>query len=47
LGKVVGESEVDGNPAVITEVEGSAYLMGFHTFVLTPSDPVGTGFLLR
>ena len=33
--------------AVITEVEGSAFLTGFHTFVLQPDDPLGTGFLLR
>lgn len=48
LGSVVG----DGPPAwgratVITEVEGSAFLTGRHEFVLDPSDPLGTGFLLR
>jgi proline racemase len=47
LGRVVGESEVAGLPAVITEVEGSAHLTGRHEFVLEPDDPLGTGFLLR
>jgi proline racemase len=45
--RVVGDAEVAGRPAVITEVEGSAYLCGFHHFVLEPDDPLGTGFLLR
>ena len=47
IGQVVGEARVGDKPAVITEVEGSAYLTGYHQFVLDPADPVGTGFLLR
>ena len=46
-GRVVGEAEVAGIPAVVTEVEGSAHLTGRHEFVLEPGDPLGTGFLLR
>jgi proline racemase len=45
--RVVGDAEVAGRPAVVTEVEGSAYLTGYHEFVLEPGDPLGTGFLLR
>jgi proline racemase len=37
----------DGRPAVVTEVQGSAYRTGEHVFVLDPADPVGTGFVLR
>jgi len=44
---VTGEAQVAEIPAVITEVEGSAHLCGFHHFVLDPTDPLGTGFLLR
>ena len=47
VSQVVGEARVGDKPAVITEVEGSAYLTGYHHFVLDPSDPIGTGFLLR
>ena len=47
VSQVVGEARVGDIPAVITEVEGSAYLTGYHHFVLEPSDPIGTGFLLR
>ena len=47
LGRVVEEVEVAGRPAVVTEVEGSAYPTGRHEFELDPRDPLGTGFLLR
>ena len=47
VAQVVGDAKVGDRPAVITEVEGSAYLTGYHQFVLEPSDPLGTGFLLR
>ena len=45
-GRVVGETRVGEFDAVITEVEGSAYLTGYHQFVLRGDDPLGTGFLL-
>jgi proline racemase/trans-L-3-hydroxyproline dehydratase len=44
---VVGDAEVEGVPAVVTEIEGSAYLTGEHVFELDPDDPLGEGFLLR
>ena len=47
LGRVVGEADAGGRPAVVTEVEGSAFLTGRHEFELDPRDPLGTGFLLR
>jgi proline racemase len=46
-GRVVGETRVGEYDAVITEVEGSAHLTGYHQFVLRRDDPLGTGFLLR
>jgi proline racemase len=46
-GRVVGDAEVAGIPAVVTEVEGSAYRTGEHVFSLDPDDPLGDGFLLR
>jgi len=45
--RVVGEDEVAGLPAVVTEVEGAAYRTGEHSFALDPDDPLGEGFLLR
>jgi proline racemase len=46
-GRVVGDVDVVGVPAVLTEVEGSAYRSGMHVFELDPDDPLGEGFLLR
>jgi proline racemase len=46
-GRVVGEADLAGRPAVVTEVEGSAYRTGTATFELDPDDPLGEGFLLR
>jgi proline racemase len=45
--RVVGDDRVGDLPAVITEVEGSAHLTGYHQFVLSADDPLGTGFLIR
>jgi proline racemase len=47
LARAVEPTTVGGRSAVITEVEGSAYLTGYHTFILQPDDPLETGFLLR
>ena len=47
VGRVVEEAEVAGRPAVVTEVEGTAYRTGRASFELDPDDPLGTGFLLR
>jgi proline racemase len=46
-GRVVGDAEVAGIPAVVTEVEGSAFRTGEHLFTLDPHDALGDGFLLR
>ena len=46
-GRVVGDAEVAGIPAVVTEVEGSAFRTGEHVFTLDPHDALGDGFLLR
>jgi proline racemase len=44
---IVGDAEVAGRSAVVTEVEGSAWRTGAHEFALDPDDPLGEGFLLR
>ena len=46
-GRVVGDADVAGRPAVVTEVEGSAYRTGHAEFELDPEDPLREGFLLR
>lgn len=46
-GRVVGVADVAGIPAVLTEVEGTAYRTGHAAFELDLEDPLGEGFLLR
>jgi len=46
-GRVVGDAEVAGRPAVLTEVEGRAFRTGTAEFHLDADDPLGEGFLLR
>ena len=46
-GRVVGDADVAGLPAVISEVEGSAFRTGRAELELDPDDPLGEGFLLR
>lgn len=50
-GRLVGQSRVGIRPhaydAVVPEVSGSAWLTGFHQFVVDPDDPLRDGFLLR
>jgi proline racemase len=46
-GRVVGDADVAEVPAVVTDVEGSAYRTGEHVFALDPEDTLGEGFLLR
>jgi proline racemase len=43
----VDEISDGGRPAVLTEIRGSAYRTGEHTFTLDPDDPLGVGFQLR
>ncbi len=45
--RVVGDADVAGTPAVVTDVEGSAFRTGELVFTLDPDDPIGEGFLLR
>jgi len=43
---VVGTTEVGPLPAVKTRIEGSAWLMGMHTFFMHEDDELNEGFLL-
>lgn len=43
-GKVVEETTEGDYPAVISEVSGNAYIMGFNQIVLDPDDPLPEGF---
>jgi len=45
-GKIVEETRLGPQPAIIPEVEGHAYLTGRHEFMIDPDDPLKGGFLL-
>lgn len=45
--RIVEKVTEAGRPAVIPEVSGMAFRTGQHTFILDPSDELGTGFVLR
>ena len=44
---VDSETQIGDRAAVLTSVEGHAYVTGYHTFVIDDRDPLGNGFLLR
>jgi len=46
-GRVVRTTTFGPHPAVIPEVEGSAFITGRHEFLIDPGDPLKDGFLLR
>jgi proline racemase len=45
-GRIAGETRVEGRPAILPEVTGTAYLTGFSQFLFDPADPLRDGFLL-
>lgn len=46
-GKVVRETRVGDFPAVVPEVSGQGYIVGFSQWVVDPADLVAEGFFLR
>jgi proline racemase len=46
-GRVIEATTFGNYPAVIPEVEGTAYITGRQEFLIAPSDPLRNGFLLR
>jgi len=44
--RIGGETEVEGRPAILPEITGSAYLTGFSQILFDPDDPVRAGYLL-
>jgi proline racemase len=45
--RVDGRTTLGSHDAVVTSVEGTGYVTGYHTFVIDDRDPLGDGFLLR
>jgi proline racemase len=47
IGTVLETVTVDGRPAVVPQVTGTAYRTGEHVFCIDPNDPLLPGFVLR
>jgi trans-L-3-hydroxyproline dehydratase len=47
IGTIVEHTDYHGQSAIITEVEGRAYITGRHEFLVDPDDPLQAGFLLQ
>ncbi len=45
-GRVLERVTVDGRPAIVPEIEGSAWITGEHTFLIDGDDPLKAGFRL-
>jgi len=45
-GRIAGETRVEGRPAILPEITGTAYLTGTSQLLFDPADPVRAGFLL-
>ncbi|MGH7333460.1 MAG: proline racemase family protein [Candidatus Rokuibacteriota bacterium] len=45
--RIVGETVVDGRPAILPEITGTTYLTGFSQFLFDPNDPLRAGYLLE
>ncbi|MDR1884652.1 MAG: proline racemase family protein [Synergistaceae bacterium] len=45
-GTIAEETEIAGNPAILPEIRGNAYIMGINQLVLEPGDPMPEGFRL-
>ena len=46
-GKIAGLAEVEGRPAILPEITGTAYLTGMSQFLFDPDDPLRAGYLLE
>src|SRR5918996_1037481 len=46
LGRIAGETQVAGRPAILPEITGTAYITGTSQFFFDPDDPLRDGFLL-
>jgi trans-L-3-hydroxyproline dehydratase len=45
-GRIVGRTAVGDYPAIVPEIEGSAWITGEHTFLISEDDPLKEGFRL-
>jgi proline racemase len=44
-GRILDETMVGNRKAIIPEITGTAFITGFHQFIINPEDLLGNGFL--
>jgi proline racemase len=47
MGRIAGLTAVEGRPAILPEITGTAYLTGMSQFLFDPDDPLRAGYLLE
>ncbi|WP_342387593.1 proline racemase family protein [Salinicoccus bachuensis] len=47
LAHMLQTAEIENYPAIIPKIEGSAFITGFHQFIVDPEDALKAGFLLK
>jgi proline racemase len=45
-GRIVGRTQIGERPAIVPEIQGSAWITGEHTFLIDGEDPLRAGFRL-
>ncbi|MDE2197861.1 MAG: proline racemase family protein [Rhodospirillales bacterium] len=45
-GRILGETEIAGRPAILPAIRGRAWITGQHQYFLDPSDPYPAGYLV-
>ncbi len=45
-GRLIGETKLDGQRAVVPTVKGKANIVGYAKWLIDPADPVGAGFVI-
>ena len=45
-GRLIGETKLDGQRAVVPTVKGTANIVGYARWLIDPGDPVGAGFVI-
>jgi proline racemase len=45
-GRIAGRTQIGDRPAIVPEIEGSAWITGEHTFLIDGDDPLKAGFRL-
>jgi proline racemase len=45
-GRILGETQIAGHPAILPAISGRAWITGLHTYLLDPDDPYPQGYVV-